>query len=252
MKSSGAFLVTGGSSGIGAAIVAELAEHGYRVGVLSRRPIEDADDGVLRVAHLVDWLRCDLFDADGAQASARKWVESMKTPLVGVVFSAVSYGRTARGPLSDGTRTEFERLLSVNVCSQFQLSAAIALPRFLASGSGLILTVSSVAAFEPSPGRALYAATKAASLAMFRSLAAEVKGTGISVVQAFPKNQIATPGLRARRPPEFDFAGYDRPDIFRPLVAMCCADTAGKLNGAVVEVDSSGACSFVALPILAG
>jgi NAD(P)-dependent dehydrogenase (short-subunit alcohol dehydrogenase family) len=224
----GAVLVTGGSSGIGAAMAATAAGTGRRVGVLSRRR-----------PPLGDWVPADLTDAVGTTAAVRAWVRGLAEPLDGLVLSAVSYGHGRRHPVAETSLAEWDEVLAVNLRGQF-LAVAAVLPELLARRRAVILSVSSVAALEPAPGRAHYAAAKAGALAFFRALAEELRDTGVSVVQVLPRNQVATPGLRARRPPGFSFAGYDQPEVFAGVTRAVLADLGAELAGSVVAVDSDG------------
>ena len=224
----GAVLVTGGSGGIGAAMAAAAAGTGRRVGVLSRRrpPVGD-------------WVEADLTDAAGCNAAIRAWLAGLTEPLDAVLLSAVSYGHGPRHPVAETSLAEWDEVLAVNLRGQFVVVSAV-LPALLARPRALVLSVSSDAALAASPGRAHYAASKAGALAFFRALAAELAGTGVSVIQALPRNQVATPGLRARRPAGFDFAGYDRPEVFAGITRAALADLGAELAGAVVAVDGSG------------
>ena len=223
-----AVLVTGGSRGIGAAMAAAVAATGRQVGVVSRRR-----------PPLGDWVEADLTDAAGTTAAIREWVSGLAEPLDGLVLSAVSYGRGGRHPVRETSLAEWDEVLAVNLRAQYVAVSAV-LPDLLARPRALVLSVSSVAAIEPAPGRAHYAASKAGALAFFRALGEELRGTGVSVVQAMPRNQVATPGLRARRPPGFSFAGYDPPEVFDGFVAAALADLGAAFDGSVLVIDSDG------------
>lgn len=224
----GAVLVTGGSGGIGAAMAAAAAGAGHRVGVLSRRrpPVGD-------------WVEADLTDAAGSTAAIHAWRAGLTEPLDALLLSAVSYGDGPRHPVTATSLAEWDQVLAVNLRGQFVAVTAV-LPALLARPRALVLSVSSDAALRPSPGRAHYAASKAGAYALFRALAEELAGTGVSIVQALPRNQVATPGLRGRRPAGFDFAGYDPPSVFAGLTRAVLADLGAGLAGALVVVDGDG------------
>lgn len=226
--SPGAILVTGGSSGIGAAMAATVAATGRRVGIVSRRR-----------PPLGDWVEADLTDAGRTTAAIGEWIGGLAEPLDGLVLSAVSYGRGGRHPVRETPLDEWDQVLAVNLRAQYVAVSAV-LPVLLARPRALVLSVSSVAAIEPAPGRAHYAASKAGALAFLRALAGELRDTGVSVVQVLPRNQVATPGLRARRPPGFSFAGYDPPEVFDPVVRAVLADLGAELDGSLLVVDREG------------
>lgn len=235
----GAFLVTGGSSGIGAAMAGALLHSGRRVGIVSRSEP--------RLGHCADWLRADLADAQATAASLTAWTRAIDDAVDGLILSAVDYGIAPRHPLVASDLAEFDRLWAVNLRSQFAVLSTL-LPILVARPRAVILAISSTAALEPAPGRALYAATKAGSLALLRSLAEELEDTGVSVVQALPLNQVCTAGIEARRPPGFDFKGYATPAIFEPIALHVAATLGGGMNGSVLSIDDLGAWSEIGMP----
>ncbi|CCK32399.1 hypothetical protein BN159_8021 [Streptomyces davaonensis JCM 4913] len=237
----GAILTTGGSRGIGAAIATTIASSGRRVGVLSRRR-PSCDDPVwaeLTRRPLVDRVEADLADATATGAAIRGWRDGIPEPLDGLVLSAVSYGHGPRHPVLATALEEWDEVMAVNLRGQFVAVSAV-LTELLARPRALILSVSSVAALEPAPGRAHYAASKAGALAFFRALTQELRDTNVSVVQVMPRNQVATPGLAARRPPGYTFEGYDPPTVFDPFVRTALTDLGERFDGTLVTVDSDG------------
>lgn len=237
----GAILTTGGSSGIGAAITSTIVSTGRRVGVVSRRPPSSADEVWAELARqpLVDRLQADLADVDATGSAIRAWRESITEPLDGLVLSAVSYGDGSRHPVLGTSVGEWDKVMAVNLRGQFVAVSAV-LADLLARPRAMILSVSSSAAVDPAPGRAHYAASKAGAFAFFRALAEELRDTNVAVVQVMPRNQVATPGLAARRPPGFAFEGYDPPTVFDGFVRAALSDMGEQFDGALIEVDSDG------------
>lgn len=237
----GAILTTGGSSGIGAAIASTIASTGRRVGVLSRRWPPEADGAWEALARqpLVDRIEADLLDAPATSAAIGEWRRTIAEPVDGLVLSAVSYGYGPRHPVLDTTVAEWDEVIAVNLRAQFVVVSAM-LADLLARPRAMILSVSSSAAIEPAPGRAHYAASKAGALALFRALAGELRDTNVSVVQVMPRNQVATPGLAARRPTGYTFDGYDPPTVFDRFVRAVLPDLGGGFDGLLVAVDSDG------------
>jgi NAD(P)-dependent dehydrogenase (short-subunit alcohol dehydrogenase family) len=237
----GAILTTGGSRGIGATIASTIASSGRRVAVLSRRRPSSADRAWAELARqpLVDRIEADLTDASATDAAIRGWRGRVPEPLDGLVLSAVSYGRGPRHPVLATALEEWDEVMAVNLRGQFVPVRAV-LPELLARPRALILSVSSVAALGSAPGRAHYAASKAGALAFFRALAEELRDTNVSVVQVMPRNQVATPGLAARRPPGYAFEGYDPPTVFAPFVRTALTDLGERFDGMLVTVDSDG------------
>lgn len=237
--SQGAILMTGGSSGIGAAIATTITSAGRRVGIVSRQRQSVAAASRDRRARqsLTDWIEADLADAGKTSGAIRAWSESIPEPLDGLVLSAVSYGHGRRHPVLETPVEEWDEVMAVNLRAQY-VAVSTVLPDLLARPRALILSVSSLAALEPAAGRAHYAASKAGALAFFRALTEELRDTNVSVVQVLPKNQVVTAGLAARRPPGFSFEGYDPPGIFDKFILEVLASLGKEFDGSLLAIDS--------------
>ncbi len=177
-------LVTGTSSGIGVEIARELARRGHGVTLVARR--EDrlralADE--LSATHGVraEVVAADLSDA-GSRAELPGAVEALGLTVDVLVNNA---GFSTMGAVSaadvdaelDMVRVNVEAV--VDLCTRF-------LGGMVERGRGAILNVASTAAFQPLPGQAGYAATKAFVLAYTEALRGESKGTGVSVTALCP------------------------------------------------------------------
>ncbi|MHB1853552.1 MAG: SDR family NAD(P)-dependent oxidoreductase [Acidimicrobiales bacterium] len=178
MKISGKVaLVTGASSGIGAAVAVELARRGARVAAVARR--ED------RLAEVV--ARCA--DAGGkavalpADVSTRPACEdaaaAAEEQLGPVDILVNNAGISVHKPAAETTVEEIERLMAVNFLGPVWLTKAV-LPAMLARRSGSIVNVTSVAGYVPNAGEAAYGASKAALSRWTHGLVVDLHGTGVS------------------------------------------------------------------------
>jgi short-subunit dehydrogenase len=183
-------LVTGGSSGIGAAIAEALAAAGCQVVVLGRDR--------------------DRLDALARRTGARALVADLATPeglaraadaAAAVDLLVNSAGRGWAGDLAGMPEPDLDALVVLNLVVPLRLTRA-ALPGMRARGRGHLVFVSSIAAVGVG-GEAVYAATKAGLRAFAASVRHEVAGDGISVTTVLPG---------AVRTPFFDHRGlpYDR------------------------------------------
>ena len=161
-------LVTGGASGIGAAIVAELASAGARVAVLDLAT-EDVRPPLLAV-------RCDVAD----DASCRAAVQAVVDGLGGLDIVINNAGVGAQGTVADNSDDEWHRVFDINVVGMVRIARA-ALPHLRASAAAAVVNTCSIAATAGLPQRALYSATKGAVLSLTRAMAADHLREGIRV-----------------------------------------------------------------------
>ncbi|MEV4124103.1 SDR family oxidoreductase [Nocardia sp. NPDC049707] len=160
--------VTGGASGIGAAIARELQGRGCTVFVLDLNP-ESVPGGQTG-------LVCDVSDDDSVQAAVAE-IASTAGQLDIVVNNA---GIGAVGTVADNSDDEWHRVWDVNVIGIARMSRAT-LPLLRASHAAAIVNVSSIAATAGLPQRALYSATKGGVLSLTRAMAADLVRDGIRV-----------------------------------------------------------------------
>jgi short-subunit dehydrogenase len=185
-------LVTGGSSGIGAALARELARAGAVVGICARRT-------ALLEAVLADcrahvpacraWT-VDLADLDGLEGFAARVEEE----LGGIDVLVNNAGRAQHGPAGSTPWPALEGLVRINYLSPVRLTLAV-LPGMRARGRGHVVTVSSMAARVCTPGEAAYAASKAALSAWMEAVAAEEGDGPVKFHLVYPALIDLTPGV---------------------------------------------------------
>jgi NAD(P)-dependent dehydrogenase (short-subunit alcohol dehydrogenase family) len=161
-------VVTGGASGIGAAVVRRLAADGARVAVLDLDP-SGAPEGSLAVT-------ADVTD----DASVRAAIERVLAEWDRLDILVNNAGIGAQGSVEDNTDDEWHRVFDVNVVGMVRTARA-ALPALRRSPSAAIVNTGSIAATAGLPQRALYSATKGAVLALTRAMAADHLAEGIRV-----------------------------------------------------------------------
>lgn len=189
MKLEGAkILVTGASSGIGAALAPILAERGATVGIVARR--EDRLRDVLAQCreHAPDsqlWA-ADLGDLARAEHVAREAWDAFGG-LDALVNNAAIPKRTR---VTELTAADITHLMDVDFHSPVRMSLAL-LPRMIDRGSGTILFVSSMGGRIPIPNEAAYNAAKFAMCGFAEAMAVDLGGTGIEVKLVLP-GPIAT------------------------------------------------------------
>lgn len=229
-------VVTGGASGIGAAIAARLHEAGARVAILD-----------------LDTSRADArflpFTADVSDRG------SVETAIAGVgeQFGRIDIvvnnaGIGAQGDVTANDDAEWARVLSINVGGVARVSAA-ALPWLRRSPSAAICNTSSIAATAGLPQRALYSASKGAVLSLTRAMAADHLREGIRVNAVNPGtadtpwvsrllDSAADPAaeraaLEARQP----HGRLVSPNEVADAVLYLVSPLAGSTTGTYIEVD---------------
>ncbi|OCB49288.1 oxidoreductase [Mycobacterium vulneris] len=171
MTESPVAVVTGGASGIGAAVVTALRERGYRVGTLDLSGATKADHAVA-----VDV-------SDGAAVAGG--VDEIRTQLGPITALVTSAGHYEMAPVSQISLQAWQRMLRVHVGGLFHAARAC-LPDMVGRGAGAVVAVASELAVGGGDGDAHYAAAKGAILGLVRSLAAEVAGRGVRVNAVAP------------------------------------------------------------------
>jgi uncharacterized protein len=177
-------IITGASSGIGAAMARELAGRSYNLVLVSRRP--EPLRALGEELRLTAGVHVDVETADLADRAARaalvERLQDGEREVVGVCNNAGfgSFGRFVDLPLE-----REQDMVRVDVEALHHLTGSF-LPQMVAQGTGAILNVASTAAFQPVPGLATYAACKAFVQSFSEAVHAELAGTGVSVTCLSP------------------------------------------------------------------
>ena len=174
-------LVTGASSGIGAATARALARDGYRVALLARR--RDRLEALAEEIGGRAALSCpaDVTEPDAVRAAVARTLETWGAIDV-LVNNA---GRGMAATLETTTEGDLRALLDLNLVSVLTMTRAV-LPGMLARGSGHIVNVGSIAGRRGMPLRSAYAATKFALTGLTESLRQEVRSQGVHVSLVLP------------------------------------------------------------------
>ena len=174
-------LVTGASSGFGAAMARRFVQQGHRVIAAARRSERLAD---LR-AELGDALlpvTLDVTDKASIEAALANLPEAWKPIDVLINNAGLALGTEAAHLAS---LDEWETMIDTNTKGLVTMTRAL-LPEMVARGSGLVINIGSIAGDTPYPGGNVYGATKAFVDQFTRNLRADLVGTGVRATTIAP------------------------------------------------------------------
>lgn len=221
-------IVTGGTGGLGSAVVGRLLDDGRRVVVpwIVERELERVSerDGL-------ELVKADLFDPDAVASVVALGAGDPDAPLRGIVNLVGGFamgGRVHETPVD-----EFEKQFRLNLRPTYLVCAA-ALPHLLSGGRGSIVCVGTRAALQPFSGAAGYISSKAGVIAFAQAVAAEYKNDGIRCNVILP-SVIDTPGNRASMP-NADFDRWVKPADIAGVIAWLLSDDSSPTSGAAIPV----------------
>ena len=225
-------LIAGGTGALGRAVSAAFAREGARVTVTYRRQSEFEEflsQSKLN-AHDVKGLMVDATDAAGV-ARATESILANGGALDILVNTIGAYHGGKR--IWEEDLSSYEQMMSLNLKAGFVLARAV-LPAMIRQNRGWIVNVASRAGYGKSPGAALYSASKAGALALFDSLADEVKPYPISVNSVVP-SIFDTPANR-QAIPAADYASWPKPEEIADVILFLCSQQARIIHGAAIPV----------------
>jgi NAD(P)-dependent dehydrogenase (short-subunit alcohol dehydrogenase family) len=224
-------IVTGGSGGLGQAVVTRLLEDGWRVVVpwIVERELER-----LAAHDRLQLMRADLFEPDSAHELVVAAASDPSRPLRGLVN--LVGGFAAPGRVHEVPIEQFDSQLRLNLRATYLVTRA-ALPAMLANeppARGSIVCVGSRAALRPFPGAAGYIAAKAAVIAFVQALAVEYRDDGVRCNAILPST-IDTEANRAAMP-QADYSRWVAPAQIAPVIAHLLGEDSAPISGAAIPV----------------
>ena len=221
-------IVTGGTGGLGTAVVKRLLNDGWRVVVpwIMERELErvERSDGLELIA-------ADLFETDSVRQVVELAAGDPAKPLRGLVN--LVGGFAAGGRVHETAVEEFERQFRLNLRPAYLVTQA-AVPHMLEAGDGSIVCVGTRAAVQPFPGAAGYIASKAAVIAFAQAVAVEYKQEGVRCNAILP-SVIDTPANRASMP-NADHEKWVKPAEIAGVISFLLSSDSEPMSGAAVPV----------------
>ena len=177
-------LITGAWSGIGEAFAKVFAQHDYDLILVARSSNKlEALATTLGQNYSVDiTVRCCDLSASG---SVKKLCQGLFAEGKQIDILVNNAGTVEQGAFVTMAADDLQRIVQLNVAAHTAMLSHL-LPPMVERGSGRILNVASLGAFQPMPSVAVYAATKAFILSLSEALAEELRGTGVTVTALCP------------------------------------------------------------------
>lgn len=235
-------VVTGGATGIGAAIVRRLVRDGFVVAYTYHRTpahlaadfAEDARQGI------VVGLECDIRSRASVEALASRVLDGIGTPLA-VINNAGVAPHTEFLNISDA---EWEDVVDTNLGGAFRITQVF-LPAMIAAGEGIIVNVASELAFLGEADLAHYVASKSGIVGLTKSLARAFGPLGIRVNAVAPgptDTRLLTPDERTDESvSRLPLQRLGRPEEIADTVAFLCSDGAAWYAGQVLGPNGGAA-----------
>lgn len=174
-------LVTGASSGIGAAFARALAARGSDLVLVARRA--DRLRELARELEPAHGIRAEVVVADLTEPGAGRALRARLEGPVDTLVNNAGFG--AHGPLAEADAGLIERMIAVDVAAVVDLTRAF-LPEMLAARHGAVLNIASTAGVQPVPLMAVYGASKAFVLSFSQAVWQEAKPHGVKVLALAP------------------------------------------------------------------
>ena len=225
-------VVTGGTGGLGRALIPYLIRRDFKVAVTYLIPDEarkleeelDLDEDQLMLR------RCDCTDMEAVESVMKEVVETFG----GINVVAALVGGWAGGrDVSETDPLRFDRMIDLNLRSAFYTLRA-ALPHMLDADWGRVIAIGSRAASENPAGQAVFNASKAAVMSLVQSLATELDDTNLTANVLVPA-VIDTRATRAALP-YADYMHWPKPSDIAAVLDFLLSPASEVINGAAIPV----------------
>ncbi len=220
-------VVTGAGRGIGRAIAVALAKRGCDIALIGRtvESLGDATEDVLLTGQRAVAVACDVADAAAVASAATRINADLGVPDV-VVSNA---GVVHRATVATMTDAEWDEVIDVNLKGTFLVTRAF-LPRMLDLRRGRFVAIASISATLGTARQSAYCAAKWGTVGFVKSLAEELRGTGLAAMCVMP-GSVDTDMLKGS-----GFAPAMQPEDVAAAVVFLALDAPPAMNASAVEM----------------
>lgn len=234
-------LVTGGSRGIGKALVQRLARDGYRVAFTYHSARDSAAQLEREIAEQGGWARgfaCDGRDAEAVRGTCEHLLEAFGAPYALIN----NMGITGDQLMFNFDQARYRDVIASNLDAAVYFSTCLS-QAMAAERQGRVLLMSSVSGFKGNKGQLAYTATKAAMLGMARTMAVELARFKLTVNAIAPGfiatemvEQIAEP-VRKSVLDQVPLKRFGQPEEVAALASFLLSPEAGYITGQTFVID---------------
>lgn len=219
-------VVTGGGRGIGRAIALELADRGCDVAVLGRtqETLAATAEGIVQRGRRAVAIPCDVSRSEDVDAAAARVLVDLGVPRIVVPNAGVVH----RVPMLDMTEAQWDEVLDVNLKGTFLVTRAFLRP-MLAERRGRFVAIGSISGTLGTPRLSAYCASKWGTVGFVKSLAEELRGTGLQSMCVMP-GSVDTDMLRGS-----GFSPAMTPEDVASIVAWVALRAPDAMNGSCVD-----------------
>jgi 3-oxoacyl-[acyl-carrier protein] reductase len=219
-------VVTGAGRGIGRAIAIDLATRGCDVALLGKTlaSLASSAEAIVRLGRRAVAIPCDVTLASEVDAAAAKVLADLGVPRVVVANAGVVH----RASVVAMTEAQWDEVLDVNLKGTFLVARAF-LPQMLASKTGRVIAIGSISGTIGTPQQSAYCAAKWGTVGFVKSLAEELKGSGVQTMCVMP-GSVDTDMLKGS-----GFAPAMQPEDVARTVTFLALDAPDAMNGSCVE-----------------
>jgi 3-oxoacyl-[acyl-carrier protein] reductase len=220
-------VVTGGGRGIGRAISLELAKRGCDLALLGRslESLAASAEDVVAAGRRALAVPCDVANADAVEAAAARVMTDLGVPNIVVANAGIVH----RAPVQSMSEREWDEVLDVNLKGTFLVTRAF-LPRMLDLQRGRFIAIGSISSTLGTARQSAYCAAKWGTVGFVKSLAEELRGTGLQAMCVLP-GSVETDMLKGS-----GFAAAMKPEDVARTVTFLALDAPDAMNASSVEV----------------
>lgn len=219
-------VVTGAGRGIGRAIALDLADRGCDVALLGKtlQPLANVCEEIVHRKRRALAIPCDVSDSASVDAAAAHVLATFGIPRIVVANAGVVH----RVPLLTMTEEQWDEVLDVNLKGTFLLARAF-LRVMLAEKRGRFITIGSISGTLGTKKLSAYCASKWGTVGFVKSLAEELRGTGLQAMCIHP-GSVDTDMLK-----DSGFTASMQPEDVARTVSFLALDAPDAMNGSCVE-----------------